>query len=71
MKKLTDNFKVLYVLLCLTIILCGKVLWDTKNTYKERFLIESNNIENAPKCLKLYYLIEKYSDEYNLSLIHI
>jgi soluble lytic murein transglycosylase-like protein len=66
MKKSTDTFKVLYVLLCLSIIICGKVLWDTKQSYQQNLLLQSNNIEDAPKCLKLYYLIEKYSDEYNV-----
>lgn len=66
MKKPTDTFKVLYVLLCLAIIVCGKTLWDTKQAYQQKLFLESNNIENAPKCLKLYYLIEKYSEEYNV-----
>lgn len=66
MEKPTNKFKFLYVLLCLTIIVCGKVLWETKNVYQEKLLLASNNIETAPKSLKLYYLIEKYSDVYNV-----
>ena len=66
MKKVTDSFKLLYVVLCLTIIFVGNKFYNEKSKYHSPTLYEIGTTNDAPVSLKMYYLIEKYSKQYNI-----
>lgn len=66
MKRFTDSIKFVYVIICLVIIFLGNKLYHSEVDYNKPSLYSLGESSDAPKSLKMYYLLEKYSNEYSI-----
>lgn len=60
-----NKLRVTGVFICVAIMICGYKLWNYQNTEHDEWYVQGSET-NAPTSLKMYYLLQKYSKEYNV-----
>ena len=55
-----------YIIICFTIFMFFIIKSEEKTTLDDGDLFYLAETDNSPNCLKMYYFIEKYSNEYNI-----
>ena len=64
--KLTNQVKFIYVIVCLAILFLGNNLYRNSVNFIYPTLYQIGKQSDSPKSVKMYYLIEKYSDQFNI-----